>query len=83
MSVITLILIMLMTTVAFAANEDVTLSKVSDNTYLCNQNIATNTYEVTFRTTATEFTGNEITIKDNISTSKVGSTIYATTNILI
>ncbi len=30
MSVITLILIMLMTTVAFAANEDVTLSKVSD-----------------------------------------------------
>ena len=28
MSVITLILIMLMTTVAFAANEDVTLSKV-------------------------------------------------------
>ena len=30
MSVITLILIMLMTTVAFAANDDVTLSKVSD-----------------------------------------------------
>lgn len=30
MSVITLILVMLMTTVAFAANEDVTLSKVSD-----------------------------------------------------
>ena len=62
---------------------EIALSKISNNTYLCNQNIATGTYEVTFRTIATSFTGNEITIIDNIPTSKIGSTIYATTNILI
>ena len=62
---------------------EISLSKVSDNTYLCNQNIATGTYKITFRTVATSFTGNEIAVKDNIPSSKVGSTIYATTNILI
>ena len=62
---------------------EIPLSKVADNTYLCNQNIATGTYEVTFRTTATSFTGNEIAIKNNIPTSKIGSTVYTTTNILI
>lgn len=62
---------------------EIPLSKVSNNTYLCNQNIPTGTYEVTFRTIATSFTGNEIITVDNIPTSKIGSTIYATTNILI
>ena len=58
-------------------------SRYSDNTYLSADDLPTGTYEVFIRTIATANVGNVFTTVGQIPPSKVGSTIYATTNILI
>ena len=63
--------------------EEIWFSKHSDNTYISSDDLPTGTYEAFIRTLAISNVGAILTTVDNIPTSKIGSTIYATTNILI